>query len=142
MLKSAVFYGAAKGLVSLKNGFSGMVTDVKNLSSAFSLASKGSALTNAEFASLKTITSGLSDKQLKLLLSTNNLSTAQKMQLVNTEGLTQAEIQAKYAALGITEANNSATASTFSLSGSMKALFRITYKQDDEAIAEYKSKYK
>lgn len=124
-LKSAVFYGAAKGLISLKNGFSGMIADVKNLSTAFNLASKGSALTNEELASLKAITSGLSDKQLKLLLSTNNLSTAQKMQLVNTEGLTQAEIQAKYAALGITQANQTATASTFSLSGSMKALWNV-----------------
>ena len=122
-LKSATFYALAKGAIAAKNSFAGMVTDVKNLSAAFSLALKGSALTNAEFASLKTIASGLSDKQLKLLLSTNNLSTAQKMQLVNTEGLTQAEIQAKYATLGISEANQTATASTFSLSGSMKALF-------------------
>lgn len=68
-IKSAVFYALAKGAIAAKNSFAGMVTDVKNLSAAFSLASKGSVLTNAEFASLKTIASGLSDKQLKLLLS-------------------------------------------------------------------------
>ena len=125
ILKSAVFYGLAKGLILAKDGFTGMITSIRNVSAAMNLASKGTALTSAEFTMLKNISKSLSDSQLKLILSNNNLTTAQKMQLVSTEGLTQAEIQQKYAALGITQANQQAATATFSLSGAFKTLWSV-----------------
>lgn len=125
MLKSAVFYSLTKGLILAKDGFTGMVTSIKNVSAAMNLASKGTALTSAEFTTLKGITKSLSDSQLKLILSNSNLTNAQKMQLVSTEGLTQAEVQQKYAALGITQANQQAATATFSLSGAFKTLWSV-----------------
>lgn len=122
-LKSALFFGMANGLVSTVNGLKGMVTSLTNVSAAMNLASKGATLTTTEFTTLKAITKGLSDNQLKLILSSGNLSDAQKMQLISTENLSQAEIQQRYAALGITQANQQAATATFSLSGAFKTLW-------------------
>jgi hypothetical protein len=122
-LKSAAFYALAKGVITAKNGFVGMVTDIKNVSTAMNVASKISTLSAQEFAALKNITSGLSDKQLKLVLSTNELTYADKLNIVQTGNMTKAEAEQKLATLGITQANTTATASTFSLSGAFKALW-------------------
>ena len=122
-LKSAAFYALAKGVITAKNGFVGMVTDIKNVSTAMNMASKISTLSAQEFAALKNITSGLSDKQLKLVLSTNELTYADKLNIVQTGNMTKAEAEQKLATLGITQANTTATASTFSLSGEFKALW-------------------
>ena len=122
-LKSAAFYALAKGVITAKNGFVGMVTDIKNVSTAMNMASKISTLSAQEFAALKNITSGLSDKQLKLVLSTNELTYADKLNIVQTGNMTKAEAEQKLATLGITQANTTATASTFSLSGAFKALW-------------------
>lgn len=122
-LKSAAFYALAKGIITAKSGFVGMVTDIKNVSTAMNMASKISTLSAQEFAALKNITSGLSDKQLKLILSTNELTYADKLNIVQTGNMTKAEAEQKLATLGITQANTTATASTFSLSGAFKALW-------------------
>lgn len=122
-LKSAAFYALAKGVITAKSGFVGMVTDIKNVSTAMNMASKISTLSAQEFAALKNITNGLSDKQLKLILSTNELTYADKLNIVQTGNMTKAEAEQKLATLGITQANTTATASTFSLSGAFKALW-------------------
>lgn len=122
-LKSTAFYALAKGVITAKNGFAVMVTDIKNVSSAMNMASKISTLSAQEFAALKNVTSSLSDKQLKLVLSTNELTYADKLNIVQTGNLTKAEAEQKLATLGITQTNTTATASTFSLSGAFKALW-------------------
>lgn len=80
-LKSAVFYGLAKGVIAAKNSFAGMVTDVKNVSYAMDLASKGSSLTSQEFNALGISLKGLSDSQKKLILSTKSLTEVDRINL-------------------------------------------------------------
>lgn len=122
-LKSAAFYALAKGAIATKNSLAGMITDLKNVSYAMDLASKGSSLTSQQFKSLQTVAGVLSDSQLKLVLSTDKLTYAEKLQVVQSNNMTTVEAEQRLATLGITQANDTATASTFSLSGSMKALF-------------------
>lgn len=122
-IKSAVFYALAKGIVSAKNGFAGMITDVKNVSYAMDMVSSSSAMTKEQFESFSLVLSGLSDKQLKLVLSNSNLTESEMVKALTIDGTTEAEARQKLATLGITQANQQAAVSTFSLNGSMKALF-------------------
>lgn len=122
-IKSATFYALAKGIVSAKNGFAGMITDVKNVSYAMDMVSSSSAMTKEQFASFSLVLSGLSDKQLKLVLSNSNLTESEMVKALTIDGTTEAEARQKLATLGITQANQQAAVSTFSLNGSMKALF-------------------
>lgn len=124
-LKSAVFYGLAKGIINTKSSLVGMANDIKNVSYAMDLASKGSSLTSQQFKSLQTVAGVLSDSQLKLVLSTDKLTYAEKLQIVQSNNMTTAEAEQRLATLGLAQANQTATASTFSLSGSMKALFNV-----------------
>lgn len=123
VIKSATFYALAKGIVSAKNGFAGMIADIKNVSYAMNMASSSSAMTKEQFASFSVVLSGLSDKQLKLVLSNSNLSESEMIKALTIDGTTEAEARQRLATLGITQANQQATAATFSLNGSMKALF-------------------
>lgn len=60
-----------------------------------------------------------------MLLSTNTLSDAQRIAILKASGLEEAEAKAKLQTLGLATANNTATASTFSLSGSLKYLYNV-----------------
>ena len=122
-LKSAAFYALAKGTITVKNGFAGMVTDIKNVSTAMDMVGRYSSLTEQELTTLSAITKDLTDDQLKLILSTKELTYADKYNIIKTEEMTEAEAKQRLATLGITQANTTATASTFSLSGAFKALW-------------------
>lgn len=122
-IKSAAFYALAKGIVSAKNGFAGLITDVKNVSYAMDMVSSSSAMTKEQFESFSLVLGGLSDKQLKLVLSNSKLTESEMVKALTIDGTTEAEARQKLATLGITQANQQAAVSTFSLNGSMKALF-------------------
>lgn len=122
-LKSVTFYAFAKGIIATKNSITGMISDVKNVSYAMNLATQSTAMTGQRMKELQSMTKVLSDSQLKLILSNSNLSETQMITMLRTEGVTEAEARQKLATLGITQANQQATASTFSLNGSMKTLF-------------------
>lgn len=122
-MKSAAFYALAKGIVTAKNGITRLVTDIKNVSSAMSLATQSGTMTMERMNGLAAATKGLTDKQLTLILSSSNLSEAQMIEFLRLNGVTEAEARQKLATLGITQANTTVTASTFSLSGAFKALW-------------------
>lgn len=122
-LKSAVFYGLAKGAIAAKNSFAGMITDIKNVSAAMNLATQSGAMTSQRMTDLQNITKVLTDSQLKLVLSNSNLSKSEIIKLLNIDGVTTAEAEQRLATLGLSQANTTATVSTFSLSGAFKALW-------------------
>lgn len=130
-LKSAVFYGLAKGIILAKDGFASMVTNVKNVSTAFVQleAVQKSSIGTTEYANninaLGTTISSLTDNQTKLLLSTKSLSDSQRIAILKATGLEEAEAKAKLQTWGLVSAENGATTATFSLSGSMKALWNV-----------------
>lgn len=122
-LKSAAFYALAKGIITAKNGFAGMVTDIKNVSTAMNMVGRYSSLTKQEFDTLKVIIKNLSDSQLKLILSNSKLTESEMITALSVDGTSESEAKQRLATLGITQANTTATASTFSLSGAFKALW-------------------
>ncbi|MDD7280305.1 MAG: phage tail tape measure protein [Oscillospiraceae bacterium] len=122
-LKSVAFYALAKGIVATKNGLLGMATDIKNVSFAMNLATQSTAMSNEQFKSFQMVLAGMSDKQLKLVLSNSKLTESEMIKALAVNGVTEAEARQKLATLGITQANQTATVSTFSLSGAFKALW-------------------
>ena len=122
-LKSAAFYALAKGIVATKNSLLGMATDIKNVSFAMNLATQSTAMSNEQFKSFQMVLAGMSDKQLKLVLSNSKLTESEMIKALAINGVTDAEARQKLATLGIIQANQTATVSTFSLSGAFKALW-------------------
>lgn len=123
MLKSAVFYGLAKGVITTKNSLVKMATDIKNVSYAMDLATKSGAMTSQRMADLRNMTKVLTDSQLKLVLSNSNLSKSEMIKMFKIDGVTTAEAEQRLATLGITQANQQATNATFSLSGAFRSLW-------------------
>lgn len=128
IMKSALFYGAAKGIVFLGDSAKTAWNSVKQLSTAMTAldtAEKSRNTTNYanNLVSLGNACKGLNDKQLQLVLSTKNLTTAEKQQILQLTGLTTEEAAAKIQTLGLATAETTATTATFSLSGALKALW-------------------
>ena len=128
-IKSATFYALAKGAIAAKNSLTGMVTDIKNVSTAFTQleAVQKSSIGTKEYKNnikaLGTTVSSLTDNQAKLLLSTKSLSDSQRIAILKATGLEEAEAKAKLQTLGLSQANQQATTATFSLSGAFKTLW-------------------
>lgn len=123
VIKAAVFYGLANGIIKAKSSFAGMVTDVRNVSAAMQLVTTNTGLTEAQIKSLGNMMKGLSSKQQTLILSTKSLSEAERLAILEVTGLNKEEAQLKLQTLGLATAEGTTTTATFSLSGAMKALF-------------------
>ncbi len=98
------------------------VTEFSNLGNAMNMLKIGN-LGTSEFQKLLTLTQGLSDSQMKLVLSSTALTDAQRVQLLTNSGVAQAEAEAQVAAMGLSAANGTATASTVSLSSAFEGLW-------------------
>lgn len=98
------------------------VTEFSNLGNAMNMLKVGNLGTN-EFQKLLTLTQGLSDSQMELVLSSTALTDAQRVQLLTNAGVAQAEAEAQVAAMGLSAANGTATASTISLSSAFEGLW-------------------
>lgn len=98
------------------------VTEFSNLGNAMNMLKVGNLGTN-EFQKLLTLTQGLSDSQMELVLSSTALTDAQRVQLLTNAGVAQAEAEAQVAAMGLSAANGTATASTVSLSSAFEGLW-------------------
>ena len=130
LMKSALFYGAAKGIIFLGDSAKTAWNSVKQLSTAMTAldtAEKSRNTTNYanNLVSLGNACKGLNDKQLQLVLSTKNLTTAEKQQILQLTGLTTEEAAAKIQTLGLATAEGTATAATFSLSDALKGLWAV-----------------
>lgn len=128
LMKSALFYGAAKGIVFLGDSAKTAWNSIKQLSAAMTTLdavqkSRNTANYANNLLSLGNACKGLKDKQLQLVLSTKSLTTAEKQQVLVTAGLTTEEAAAKIQTLGLATAETTATAAAFSLSGALKALW-------------------
>lgn len=98
------------------------VTELSNLGNVMNMLKVGNLGTN-EFQKLLTLTQGLSDSQMELVLSSTALTDAQRVQLLTNAGVAQAEAEAQVAAMGLSAANGTATASTISLSSAFEGLW-------------------
>lgn len=132
-LKGLVAIGIVKAITTLSTAFKATAISASNFGTALntvknmSSMAKGTTEYKNALQALKTVSAGLSETQLKQVLSSKALSDSDKVAILRTTGLTKAQAQAKLAQMGLTQstqaqttANASATASTFSLTAAVK----------------------
>ena len=119
-LAGLVTMGVSKAIVSIGTGFITAAKSTAQLSAAMALFDKGRSKQN--LLAIGAACKGLSDQQLKLVLSTKGLIDEDRKAILTGMGVVKAEQQQTLATLGFTSAENAATASTFSFKGALNAL--------------------
>lgn len=119
-LAGLVTVGVAKTIASVGAGFITAAKSTAQLTVAMALFDKGTSVPNLQ--SIGMACKGLSEKQLKLILSTKGLNTHQRLAILEGMGLEEQEQKQTLATLGFAAAEDKATISTFSLKGAFDSL--------------------
>lgn len=134
-LRGFVLIGVAKGITTLSAAFKASAIQASNFGTALnslkimsSMASETHEYATA-FNNLITVSGGLSEAQLRQVLSNKALNDTQRKAILAATGLKEAQVQAKLAEMGLTQATNAqtaaqvrATTSTFSLKAAVTGL--------------------
>lgn len=119
-LAGLVTMGVSKTIVSLGTGFITAAKSTAQLSAAMKLFDNGTSKQN--LLAIGSACKGLSDQQLKLVLSTKGLDNENRRLILTGKGVAKSEQEQMLATLGFASAENVATASTFSLKGAWNSL--------------------
>ena len=119
-LAGIVTMGVSKAFVSMATGIIAASKSTAQLTAAMALFDKGRSKQN--LLAIGAACKGLSDQQLKLVLSTKGLTNVQRQRILVGMGVKDAELQQTLATLGFAEAENVATVSTFSFKGALNSL--------------------
>lgn len=117
--------GVVKGISLVSSGFKTAYHDVLNLGTAINTLRSVDTVggVSAEtLTRLGQLTKGLSNEQLKLVLTSSQLSAAQMKAILMASGLSKAEAAQKIETLGLATAEGAATGATWSLSAAMSGL--------------------
>lgn len=114
-----------KGVKLLADGFNTAKQSILNLGTAINTLRNMqdvSNMTEDTIKSLGQMTKGLSDEQMKLVLTSNQLSTAQMQAILMASGLSAEEAAQKLETMGLAASQQTATGTTMSLSSAMTGL--------------------
>ena len=107
--------GTLKGIGLISKGFIAAKQNVLNLGTAINMLRRVDnigGLSAEKITELGRLTKGLTNEQLKLILSCRQLSNAQMTQILTAGGLTEADAAAKLQTLGLAAAEGTASAAT------------------------------
>ncbi len=116
--------GGIKTFVTIKTGIQEAYIELNKFKNALDLVSK-SKLSTIEYDRLLLLTNGLSNSQLKMIVSSQALTQAQRKQLLVASGLSSQEAELQLKTWGLSTANNGLTASTKSVSNAFSGLWTI-----------------
>lgn len=122
-LAGFVAMGVSKAFVSMSVGITTAYKSTAKLTEVMALFDKGTSVDNLK--KIGQASKGLSDQQLKLVLSTNGLTTAQRLIVLEGKGVVESERKQTLTALGLAAAEDKTTISTFSLKGAFKSLWAV-----------------
>ena len=114
--------GAIKAFVGIKSGINQAYITLNKFQNAMSIVGK-TKISTKEYDRLLLLSNGLSQSQMKLIVSTNALSIAQKKELLMASGLSEEESILQLKTWKMTAANNGLTTSTTSANNAFKALW-------------------
>lgn len=120
-LAGVIAMGVSKAFVSMATGIISAAKSTAQLSAAMALFDKGRSKQN--LLDIGAACKGLSNQQLKLILSTKGLIDEDRKKILTGMGVAEAEHQQTLATLGFASAENAATVSTFSFKGALTALW-------------------
>ncbi len=115
-LRGFVLIGVAKGITALSAAFKASAIQASNFGTALNTVKTMSFLTRGTqewtqaLNTLKTVSAGLTEAQLRQVLSSEALSRNNRIAILQTAGLTKAQARAKLAEMGLTQATNAQTA--------------------------------
>lgn len=112
--------GISKMFVSMATGFISASRSAAQLTSVMAMFNNGRSVANLKLIGEACV--GLSNSQLKLVLSAKGLENEERQLILTGMGVTESEQQQTLATLGFAGAEDKATASTFSFSGALNAL--------------------
>ena len=112
-LAGLVAMGVSKAIVSIGTGFVTAAKSTAQLTAAMELFDKGKSKQN--LLAIGAACKGLSNQQLKLILSTKGLEYENRVLILTGMGVAEAEQQQTLTTLGFAAAEDKATLSTFSL---------------------------
>ena len=119
-LAGLVTMGVTKTIASIGAGFITAAKSTAQLTAAMALFDKGRSVANLK--AIGAACKGLSDQQLKLVLSTKGLTDSQRLQILAGKGVAEQERRQILTTLGFAAAEDKATISTFSLKGAFNSL--------------------
>jgi len=114
--------GALKGITSIGVGLMEATTKMKQFSMALDLLKVGNIGTD-QMDQLLALTDGLSNSQLKAVISSQALSTTQRMTILTSQGLSQAEAQVALQTMGLATSQGTAAVATTGLGTALKGLW-------------------
>lgn len=114
--------GMMKGFVALTTSITQAAMKMQNFQQAMSLLKTGNV--GAEgIQKLSVLVDGLSESQLKAVLSSEQLTAAQRLSILTSAGMSEAQATATLSTMGLSTAEGVATASTLSLGSALKGLW-------------------
>lgn len=114
--------GMMKGFAELTNSITQAAMKMQNFQQALSLLKAGN-IGESGIQKLSALVDGLSESQLKAVLSSEQLSTAQRLSILTSSGMSQAQATATLSTMGLSTAEGAATASTLSFGSALKGLW-------------------
>lgn len=121
-LTAGIFTGVISGLVALGAKMVAVKNNVTLFTQAMNISRSTSTMTANQYATLRTLVNGLTESQLRLVLSSKQLTEAQKLELMQEAGIEPARQRQLLQTWNLTNATNAQTAATFSLRGAWEGL--------------------
>lgn len=114
--------GGIKFFLAMRSGINEAYISLNKFANALKIV-KQTNISTAEFDKLLLLSNGLSQSQMRLLLSSKNLTLAQKEQLLVNSGLSSEEAKLQLETWGLTTAQNGLTVATTTVGNAFKGLF-------------------
>ena len=96
--------------------------NITQFTQAMNLSRSSTAMVGAQYNALRNSVNGLTEAQLRLVLSSRQLTEAQRLELMQIAGIEQARQRQLLQTWNLTNATNAQTAATFSLRGAWEGL--------------------
>lgn len=121
-LTATLFTGVISGLVALGARMIVVRNNITQFTQAMNLSRSSTAIVGAQYNALTNSVNGLTEAQLRLVLSSRQLTETQRLELMQRAGIEQARQRQLLQTWNLTNATNAQTAATFSLRGAWEGL--------------------
>ena len=121
-LTAGIFTGAIVGLTALGARMVTVRNNVVQFTQAMNLSRSSTAIVGTQYNALRISVNGLTEEQLRLVLSSRQLTEAQRLELMQSAGIEQARQRQLLQTWNLTNATNAETVATFSLRGAWEGL--------------------
>lgn len=121
-LTAGIFTGAIVGLTTLGARMVTVRNNVVQFTQAMNLSRSSTAIVDAQYDALRISVNGLTEAQLRLVLSSRQLTEAQRLELMQSAGIEQSRQRQLLQTWNLTNATNAQTSATFSLRGAWEGL--------------------